>query len=82
MTKFIEFFTSKKPENEDYEELREEMAELSAKMQKYEQQFNMTDNEDLIEALIYEQKAMQSRFSHLVKQAREVGLEIDFFDRY
>ena len=81
MTKIKEIFKLKKEENTDKEDLKQQLLTLSDKLKKREIDFNMTDNEDLIESLIYEQKALQSRFSFLMKQAREIGLEIDFFDR-
>lgn len=60
------------------ESIKAEMFTLRDMLKKCEQEFNMTDNEDLIEALIYEQKAMQSRFAFLMKQAKRAELEIDF----
>jgi len=62
------------------EYLKEEMFMLKDKLKSQEQEFNMTDDDDLLEALIYEQKALQSRFTFLMKQAKEAGLEIDFTD--
>jgi len=81
MTKIIEIFKHKKEENTDKEDLKCELFMVNEKMKNREREFNMTDNEDLLEALIYEQKALQSRYSFLMKKARETGLEVDFFDR-
>ena len=62
------------------EYIKEEMFILKDKLKNHENEFNMAENDDLIEALIYEQKALQSRFTFLMKQAREIGLEVDFVD--
>jgi len=59
-------------------ELIEEMYILSEKLKMQDDAFNLTDDDDIIEALIYEQKALQSRFACLMKRAREMKLEVDF----
>ena len=82
MSKLSELLSSKNKGNLNHEELKSELYILSDKLKKHEQDFNMADNDDLIEALVYEQKALQARFSFLMKQAREKGLEINFFDRF
>jgi hypothetical protein len=63
------------------DDIKNEMYILHERLKKHEQEFNMTDDNDIIEALIYEEKALQSRFAFLVKQARELGIEINYVDR-
>ena len=67
--------------NPEKDDIKTELYILSEKLKKHEQEFNMADNTDLIEALIYEEKALQSRFAFLMKQARELGIEINYVDR-
>lgn len=69
---------AKRVENTVNEELIEELYILSEKLKSQEDAFNLTDDDDIIEALIYEQKALQARFSALFKQAREMKLEVNF----
>lgn len=68
-------------QREKKEELKIELLQICNHIKKLEQQFNMTENEDLLEALIYEQKALQSRYTYLVKKARENEIEINFIER-
>ena len=81
MPKIAGFFKLNKEEDHVTEDLKTEIFTLHDKLKKQEQEFNMADDDDLIEALIYEQKALQARFALLMKKARETGLEINFFDR-
>ena len=48
---------------------------------KNEQLFNMATEDEVIEAVIYEQRALQSRYAYLLKRAREKGIRIDYTDR-
>jgi hypothetical protein len=82
MPKIINLLQKKKEaENTERDELIAEMYILSEKLKSQEREFNLTDDDDIIEALIYEQKALQSRFSCLMKRARELKLEVSFFER-
>ncbi|MCL2694259.1 MAG: DUF2508 family protein [Oscillospiraceae bacterium] len=81
MQKIIELLNLRRDDDTDREGLKSEIFILNDKLKKREQEFNMTDDDDMIEALIYEQKALQARFTFLLKRARETGLEISFFDR-
>jgi hypothetical protein len=81
LKKEVILIMSKRVENTVQEELIAELYILSEKLKSQEREFNYTDDDDLIEALIYEQKALQSRFSCLMKRARELKLEVDFYDR-
>jgi len=81
MTKIIERFKIKKNPDTEHEDLKSEIFILNDKLKKHEQEFNMVEDDDMIEALIFEQKALLARFSFLLRKARELGLEINFFDR-
>ncbi|MBD5103932.1 MAG: DUF2508 family protein [Ruminococcaceae bacterium] len=63
------------------DELVEEMERLSELILRNEEVFNMTTDEQLIEAVIYEQKALRHRFAYLLKTAKEKGIKVDYIDR-
>lgn len=58
-----------------------ELKQLYLQMQKNEILFNMTDDDDLIEAAIYEKQALNARYTYLIKTAKEQGLKINFTER-
>lgn len=61
--------------------LVEEIAAISDLIANNEQRFNMATDEQLIEAMIYEQRALQSRYAYLLKLAKENGIKIEYIDR-
>lgn len=63
------------------DELVEEMERLSELILRNEEVFNMTTDEQLIEAVIYEQKSLRQRFAYLLKTAKEKGIKVDYIDR-
>ena len=71
----------KKTENNEKDELLNEMEYLKELIEKNEQVFNITTDEDLIDAVIYEQISLRHRFAHLLKTAKEKGIKIDYIDR-
>ncbi|MCL2633730.1 MAG: YaaL family protein [Oscillospiraceae bacterium] len=56
---------------EEHLEIRDELDKLTERIQKQEQLFDLIEDEDLIEAIIYEHKALQARYAYLIKKARE-----------
>ncbi len=62
-------------------ELKNELDILGEKLKEYEMLINMTDDDGLTEALIYEYKAVKLRYSHIIKLAREKNITIDFVER-
>ncbi|MCL2036239.1 MAG: DUF2508 family protein [Oscillospiraceae bacterium] len=62
-------------------QLQDELIQITELLQKQEQLFDLVEDDDLIEAIIYEQKALYSRFSYLIKKAREESLNMSFIDR-
>ncbi len=70
----------KKAENKEKDELLIEMEHLKELMEKNEQVFNLTTDEELIDAVIYEQISLKHRFAHLLKTAKEKGIKIDYID--
>lgn len=59
-------------------ELVREIGIICDKMRKNEQLFDLAESDELIEAVIYEQKALQARYSFLLRTARECGIVCDF----
>jgi hypothetical protein len=51
--------------------LRDELIELNQRIQKQELLFDLVEDDDLIEAIIYELKSLYSRHTYLVKKAKE-----------
>ncbi|MCL2018690.1 MAG: hypothetical protein FWG70_02930 [Oscillospiraceae bacterium] len=82
MSKKSTISNSKKEDNSERESLRSEIYILNERIKIQELEFNLVEDEDLIDALIYEQMALQSRFACLMKRARELKLEVSPFDRF
>jgi len=53
------------------EQIKDELLLLNQRIQKQEQLFDFVDDDDLVEAVIYEQKALYSRYAYLIKKAKE-----------
>ena len=72
----------KKTEKSERDEILDEMERLKELIDKNEQAFNITTDEQLIDAVIYEQIALKHRFAYLLKTAKEKGIKIDYIDRF
>lgn len=71
----------KKTDNNERDELLNEMERLKELIENNEQVFNSTTDEELIDAVIYEQISLRHRFAYLLKTAKEKGIKIDYIDR-
>lgn len=74
----------KKKKTQDEKERNEILSELdrlSDMIEKNEALFNLADDDNMLEAMIYEQKALQSRYIYLLKTAKEKGVRIDYIER-
>lgn len=58
-----------------------ELEQLYERIQKNELLFNMAEDDDLIEAAIYEKQALNARYTYLIKTAKEQGVKINFTER-
>ena len=58
-----------------------ELERLRNQMIKQEQLFNLADSSELIDAAIFEQRAIEARYAMLLKQAKENGIAISCTDR-
>ena len=73
---FISYFRKYKinTDNKIYEDFVIRMQYIQGKLEKVRQMFDMENDPDKIEALIYEEKALMIRLNHLIKTAKEQGL--------
>ena len=62
-------------------ELIEELERITDLFRANEQLFNMMTDDNLIEAVIFEQRSLQSRYAHLLNVAKMKGIRIDYTDR-
>ena len=62
-------------------ELIEELERITDLFRANEQLFNMMTEDEMIEAVIFEQRSLQARYAHLLRIAREKGIKIDFTER-
>lgn len=56
------------------EEVLSELSYLKDRLEKLEQLFNFSENEEETEALIYEEKAVMLRYSKVIREAKELGI--------
>ena len=68
-----------KHKNEDrhIEQLRNEFMLLVQAMDKNYEEYNSVDDNDLIEALIYERCSLEARYKYLLGVAKKLGIETD-----
>ena len=75
-----QLFGKGKEQNTEIQELIKEIRNCEFLMTRNETLFNMTADEDLIEAQIYEREALKSQYSYLIKQLRVKEEQIGCFD--
>ena len=63
------------------EEILSELERITDMLKKNETLFNIAEDEKMVEAVIYEQMSLQSRYIYMINQAREKGVKIDYIDR-
>ncbi|MDR1753800.1 MAG: hypothetical protein LBR74_02700 [Eubacterium sp.] len=62
-------------------EISRELGEVEKMLSIQEEKLNLTDDDDLLEALIFECKALEKRHSYLLKRAKELKLELSPYER-
>ena len=67
--------------NREREEILSELERISDMLKKNETLFNIAEDEKMVEAVIYEQMSLQSRYIYMLNQAKEKGVKIDYIDR-
>lgn len=72
---FIRTYLAKKEQNNNREQYKKQLLSdidrVTARLLQTEQIFNLIADDDLIEALIYEEKSLQSRYAYLLRLARQ-----------
>lgn len=56
---------------EQYRDILRDLAFLRAQIQRVDSNFNMTDDQDLVESYIYESNALAARYRFLLRTAKE-----------
>ncbi len=56
---------------ERYRDILRDLAFLRAQIERVDSNFNMTDDEDLVESYIYESNALAARYRFLLRTAKE-----------
>ncbi len=77
MTKIKELIfilTGKQPEPTESEKLLADIDEVVTSLSHCRRRFDLTTDSDLIDAAIYEELALRSRYAYLVKKARSQGI--------
>ncbi len=72
---------NKKSEPDKREEFERRCSELTNRLGDIRACFDMTEDNDAIDALIFEENAVMSRLALLYKQAREEGISLEHFER-
>lgn len=62
-------------------EIIEELETIKSRIDANEAMFNLASDEEIIDAMIYEQKSLHSRYAYLLKIAKEKGIKIAYTDR-
>lgn len=62
------------------EEIMSELYLLKDKIEKNEQLYNLAEDDAIIEALIFEERALMLRYSRLIARAKEKGLNVPFIN--
>lgn len=58
--------------NKKTDELAEELRKISELIEISEKNFNEIDNEDLIEAAIFDRSALMARYAYLMKELKKI----------
>ena len=77
MTKIKELIfilTGKLPEPTESEKLLADIDEVVTSLSHCHRRFDLTTDSDLIDAAIYEELALRSRYAYLMKKARSQGI--------
>lgn len=69
------------PDERRTRELIEEYEELSRRLSRIRTLFDLAEESADIDALIFEENAVQCRLSALTLKAREMGIHVEHFDR-
>ena len=71
-------FAEKKKSKEDADfksRLLEDMEYVAERLERIRESYDMTDQPEMVESLIYEEKAMKARFDYLIRIAKERNIK-------
>ncbi len=74
----------KKNKNHNFseaEEMRSRLDYLQSRLEKTRQLFDIETEPEKIEAIVYEEKAILIRIDHLIKNAKQRNITINYSDR-
>lgn len=71
-------FAVKKENKEDVDfknRLLEDLEYVTERLERIRESYDMTDQPEMVESLIYEEKAMKARFDYLIRIAKERNIK-------
>ena len=75
----MKLFAGPEPEAAEEKEMRKRLLEdiefVSQRLERIQESYDMTSEPELVDALIYEEMAMRSRFSYLIRIAKENNIK-------
>ena len=75
----MKLFSKTEPPPDTESEMRKQLLEdidfVSQRLERIRESYDMTSEPELVDALIYEEKAMQSRFDYLIRIAKENNIK-------
>ena len=73
---FVSMFSRQAPQEDIHaKNILDEISLIKTKMEILDSCFNLAEDEDVVEACIFEQKALATRYSHLLKLAKNMNLK-------
>ena len=75
MKLFSKLDPSAEEENEMRKRLLDDIDFVSQRLERIQESYDMTSEPELVDALIYEEMAMRSRFSYLIRIAKENNIK-------
>ena len=74
----MKLFKKTDPAEHEEQEFRRQLLEdldfVSERLERIRESYDMTSEPELVEALIYEEKALRSRFDYLIRTAKEKNI--------
>ncbi|MDE5859690.1 MAG: DUF2508 family protein [Oscillospiraceae bacterium] len=75
----LKFFERKNTETKELTELRNQLLDdldfVSDRLERIRESYDMTAEPELVESLIYEERAMRSRYDYLIRVAKENNIK-------
>ena len=74
----MKLFQKNDPQTQEEKEFRRQLLEdldhVSLRLEQIRESYDMTSEPELVDALIYEEKALKSRFDYLIRIAKEKNI--------